>query len=293
MKRHFTRRMAYMPTYSKLESCRSTQRKLFNYKLKLYILYYCAFLSLSSSESGATLHAQSGISRLFEAMYCDEIPAYTSMVENSVLDFQFRNDFCTPELMYKALTVSLTHGDNTFMATLSHDGYSHFGEMQATIGYARRFGKRFSIAMRGIYLLRHAEHYVSQHSITIDVSSYCHITPHWGIAVELYNPIRLRRGITGPEIIPMEFALHLDYQWNEKLMMHFRAHKWLPGSFDASAGLLCRPISHLLLAGECGLHKLAIGIYIPWRHLLIGINTAWYYRISFSNTARLQYLFNL
>ena len=215
------------------------------------------------------------------------------MVENSVLDFQFRNDFCTPELMYKALTVSLTHGDNTFMATLSHDGYSHFGEMQATIGYARRFGKRFSIAMRGIYLLRHAEHYVSQHSITIDVSSYCHITPHWGIAVELYNPIRLRRGITGPEIIPMEFALHLDYQWNEKLMMHFRAHKWLPGSFDASAGLLCRPISHLLLAGECGLHKLAIGIYIPWRHLLIGINTAWYYRISFSNTARLQYLFNL
>lgn len=194
--------------------------------------------------------------------------------------------------MYKSLDLHLVRDENTFHFKVSHDGYAHFGEIQIAAGYGRRFGQRLSISLMGIYLVQHAEHYRSQHSFTVDLSAHCQITPQWGVAIQLFNPLRMRYGITGTEVIPMAFSLHIHHHRNEKLLAFLQMKKILPGGFDIGGGLYYRPLSHLLLTGFCSIQQVGLGVFVPWRHLLIGVQTAWHYRISFSNNATLHYLFD-
>ena len=256
-----------------------------NIKLILYILYIGQTFGL----------AQSSVT-LSQYHFCHrthDIPAYAPFTEHSMVGFTFRNDYCTTELMYKSLELHLLHEGNVFHLRTSHDGYARFGEIRVDAGYGRRFGHRLSISLTGIYIARHAEHYRSRHSFTIDVSAFCQITPQWGVAVGLFNPIRMRYGITGQEVIPMGFSLDILHRRNEKLLFFLQAKKELPGGFDAGIGLCYRPSKYLILSGNCSLRHIGIGVCVPWHRLLISIQSEWHYRISFSNSIAAHYLFNL
>ena len=256
-----------------------------NIKLILYILYVGSFTGMAQPSVN--------IAELYFSMCTHDIPAYAPFAEHSLASFTFRNDFCVPELMYKSLEIHLLHEGNVFHLRTSHDGYARFGEIRVDAGYGRRFGHRLSISLTGTYIAQHAEHYRSRHSFTVNLSAHCLLTPHWGVAVGLFNPIRMRYGITGQEVIPMVFSLQIHHRWDEKMLAFLQIKKTLPGGFDVGGGLFCRPLQHLLLTGSCSLRQIGIGVCLPWRHLLVGIQTAWYYRISFSNAATVHYLFNL
>lgn len=256
-----------------------------NIKLILYILYI--------SQTNGLAQSQTTLSQYHFCHRTHDIPAYAPFAEQSLASFTFRNDFCVPELMYKSLEIHLLHEGNVFHLRTSHDGYARFGEIRVDAGYGRRFGHRLSISLTGTYIARHAEHYRSRHSFTIELSAYCQISPQWGLAVGLFNPIRMRYGITGQEVIPMSFSLEILHRRDEKLLFFLQAKKELPGSFDAGGGLCYRPSKHLILNGHCSLRHLGIGVCVPWRRLLIGIQSEWHYRISFSNEVATHYLFNL
>ena len=238
-----------------------------NIKLILYILYI--------SQTNGLAQSQTTLSQYHFCHRTHDIPAYAPFTEQSAVGFMFRNDFCVAELMYKSLELHLLHDGNV------------------DAGYGRRFGHRLSISLIGTYIARHAEHYRSRHSFTVDVSAYCQISPQWGVAVGLFNPIRMRYGITGQEIIPMGFSLDILHRQDEKLLFFLQARKELPGGFDAEIGLCYRPSKHLILNGNCSLRHIGIGICVPWHRLLISIQSEWHYRISFSNAVSAHYLFNL
>ena len=256
-----------------------------NIKLILYILYVGSLTGLAQPSVN--------IAELYFSLRTHDIPAYAPFAEQSLASFTFRNDFCVPELMYKSLEIHFLHEGNVFHLRTSHDGYARFGEIRVDAGYGRRFGHRLSISLTGTYIAQHAEHYRSRHSFTIELSAYCQISPQWGLAVGLFNPIRMRYGITGQEVIPMGFSLEILHRRDEKLLFFLQAKKELPGGFDAGGGLCYRPSKHLILNGHCSLRHLGIGVCVPWRRLLIGIQSEWHYRISFSNEVATHYLFNL
>lgn len=256
-----------------------------NIKLILYILYI--------SQTNGLAQSTATLSQYHFCHRTHDIPAYAPFTEQSAVGFMFRNDFCVPELMYKSLELHLLHEGNVFHLRTSHDGYARFGEIRVDAGYGRCFGHRLSISLTGTYIAQHAEHYRSRHSLTIELSAYCQISPQWGLAVGLFNPIRMRYGITGQEVIPMGFSLEILHRRDEKLLFFLQAKKELPGSFDAGGGLCYRPSKHLILNGHCSLRHLGIGVCVPWRRLLIGIQSEWHYRISFSNEVATHYLFNL
>ena len=256
-----------------------------NIKLILYILYI--------SQSFGLAQSQTTLSQYHFCHRTHDIPAYAPFTEQSAVGFMFRNDFCVAELMYKSLELHLLHDGNVFHLRTSHDGYARFGEVRVDAGYGRRFGQRLSISLTGTYIARHAEHYRSRHSFTVDVSAYCQISPQWGVAVGLFNPIRMRYGITGQEVIPMSFSLDILHRRDEKLLFFLQARKELPGGFDAGIGLCYQPSKYLILNGNCSLRHIGIGICVPWHRLLISIQSEWHYRISFSNAVSAHYLFNL
>ena len=261
--------------------------------VKYIIILFQIFITITTIVFTESVTAQNEILDYYRLQYRHEMAAMGSMVEGGSVSYWFQNDFLISELMYNRIGTHLTRGENGAWFSLSHDGWLQFGKMQFDAGYARRFGKRFSIALGGVYLLKHAEHYASVHTITIDFSSYCQITSSIGLGIRLFNPILMRYGINGNEVIPMVFALRMHYSRSDRILAHLVVEKRLPGGLDAAIGLLYHPIPKLVLSGECGLRKVGFGIQIPWERFLFGVHAAWSYRINFSTAAMILYRFQL
>ena len=261
--------------------------------VKHNIILFQIFITITTIGLTEEATAQNNILDYYRLQNRNEMAAMGGMVEGGSVSYWFQNDYFVSELMYNRIGAHLSRGENGTWLSLSHDGWTQFGEMRLDAGYARRFSKRFSIALGGVYLLKHAGQYAPAHSFTIDFSSYCQITSSIGLGIRLFNPILMRYGITGDEIIPMEFALRMHYSRNDKILVHLLVEKRLPGGLDAAIGLLYCPVPTLVLAGECSLRKIGFGIQIPWKHFLFGVQADWSYRISFSTAAMILYRFQL
>lgn len=245
-------------------------------------------LILLNSLSGS---AQVALQDILYTNVMHEFPAARSMLRSSYLHAAFRNDFCTKEMMFKELEFDLVHQQDALLTTITHYGYSSFGELKVSIGYGRRFGGKVAVALQAVYLLNHAEHYPTRHSFTIDFSAFCQISRTIGLAVNLYNPIRMKYGVTGEEVIPMRFELQGDYQPSEKLLISLFGCKTLPGEFDIGARLHFQASKLFILSGNASITNCGIGIHIPWKGFIFSVQGQWYYRISVSPGCGVGYYF--
>jgi len=189
---------------------------------------------------------------------------------------------CTKETMTARLDYHHVRKRNLVSAIITHSGFSRFGELSARLGYGRTFGNRFSVALQGVYLLSHAEHYAAVHSFTINLSAFCQMSDKCALAIEIENPIRMRHGVSGGELIPMQFDLHLLYWPYPTVTAYLYAHKTLPGALDIGAGVIAQCHPHLLLDFCASNTQLAVGIHIPWHKIIPAIRCQWHYRTGFS-----------
>lgn len=236
-----------------------------------------------------TLSAQNTIQHFYYTNQLGDNAAACCLAQRTVLKLSFRNDFCTKELMYKSLDFIGYKKQNALYATISHYGYSAFGELKIGIGYGRVFGNKFAVALHGIYLFNHAAHYTPKHSMTIDLSAICNISSKLNLSVGLFNPIRLKYGIIGTEVIPMRFDISLLYLPSSKIGVNIFCQKELPGKFNVAAGLIIHPIDMIFIDTYCSLTDLMLGIQLPWKKLRFGISTKWHYQLGFSFQTNFYY----
>ena len=237
------------------------------------------------------LQAQVAIQPLHFTRALHDFPAARCMLSAPFLNASFRNNFCTKEMMFKELEFDFIHQQDALLTTITHYGYGGFGELAVHLGYGRRFGNKVSVTLRSVYLLNHAKHYAPRHSFTVDFSICYKITDKICLSVVLFNPIRMKYGITGEEVIPMKFGLQGDFQPSEKILLSLYGSKTLPGEFDIGARLHFQPDKHLILSGIASTTNCGIGVYIPWKGFLFSAQCQWYYRISVSPQCGVGYYF--
>lgn len=218
-------------------------------------------------------------------------PAARCMLSASYAHAGFRNDYGLKEMMFGNVEYDFIHQQDALLASASHYGYSSFGELKVGIGYGRRFGNKIAVALQAVYLLNHAEHYHTRHSFTVDFSAFCQISRSISLAVSLYNPIRMKYGVTGNEVIPMIFALQADYQPNEKLLFALYGEKTLPGTLDLGLEMYYHPLPNLMVSGTAALSHCGIGVLIPWKQIIFSMEADWYYRVGVSSQCGLDYHF--
>ena len=192
------------------------------------------------------------------------------------------NDYLLKELMRVRFDVVMRYDRHSFILQLSHNGYSHYGELTATLGYSVKFGGKVAVGMRYYYLYQHIEKYEAQHSITFDVSLYAQLSRKLFFGFEVYNPARLRYSIRGPDIIPMRFTLLTHYVYNEKLSFSLQLLKYLPGKFDVSVGCYFRPRNYFYLSFACSLYDLVFGLMIRYQRFYFTVNARYNYRLGFA-----------
>ncbi|MCL1850292.1 MAG: hypothetical protein FWF70_02635 [Bacteroidetes bacterium] len=195
--------------------------------------------------------------------------------------FFSQNQFLLKELCTATVSGSYNVKGNAVALNVSHFGYTKYGILTLSSGYAREFAKRVSFGLQVHYLLHHVEGYHQKGSFTFDLSLYGKISQKVGIGVSAYNPANLKYGITGKEAIPMLYVLMLDYKLNEKVLLAVAASKQLPGFFDIN-GTICFKDKFYGFLMDCSLKKVGIQFSFWWKRLQFDMGGSFDYRVGFS-----------
>lgn len=192
------------------------------------------------------------------------------------------NDYLLKELMRALCDVVIRYDRHAFILQLSHNGYSRYGELTTSVGYAVKFGGRMAVGMRYYYLYQHVERYEAQHSVTFDASLYAQLSRKLCFGFEVYNPARLKYSIRGPDLIPMRFRMITHYRYSEKLSFTVQLFKQLPGKFDVQFGAFYRPVDFFFLNFELSLYDAVVGVMLRCHRFYFTVDTRYNYRLGFA-----------
>ena len=196
--------------------------------------------------------------------------------------FHFRNDFGMKEMMFADVVSNINIRKNILLLAVNHYGYANYGDFKLTAGYGRNFGDRFAMTARIFYLMAHARGYPPRHSLCADFAFACKVSPKLLLDAAVYNPFLLRYGVTGQEVIPLEFAVGCTYVPIQKLLLSLTMSKSLPGAWEVTGRFMTHPIAPLLLAADCSNNHLGVYIGLIYKKFLISMQATWHYRISVS-----------
>lgn len=247
--------------------------------MKFCVCCFAIFLMIMTYES---LFAQSDLEAVNYHLVKCEIVAARPFLSHTWIAGVCGNDYLLKELMRARLDAVIRYDRHAFILQLSHDGYSRYGELTTSVGYAVKFGGKVAVGMRYYYLYQHVEQYEAQHSITFDLSLYAQLGRKWCLGFEVYNPARLRYSIRGPDIIPMRFTVLVHYLFSEKLAFSVQVLKHLPGRFDVSAACYYHPLHCFYLSFACSLYDMNCGVMIRYRRFYFMVDARYNYRLGFA-----------
>ena len=210
------------------------------------------------------------------------LPSYVSLFS--------QNQFLLQELCTATLSGSYNINGNAVVLSISHFGYSKYGILTLSSGYAKIFAKRIAFGLQAHYILHHAEGYPKKNSFTFDLSLYGQISQKVGIGVSAYNPANLKYGLIGTEKIPMLYCLMLDYKINDKLLLAIAASKQLPGTFDIT-GTICFRDRFYGFITDVSLKNVNLQFSFWWKKLQFDIGGGFDYRLGFSPRVRVGFCF--
>ena len=200
--------------------------------------------------------------------------------DGHTLHSSYRNHFLTKEISDAVIEGCHIFQGNGVLWRVQHLGHSMYGTMELRLGYGRRFGKKVAISLQGCYLWRHVRSYPNLHSFTITLSGAYQMSKKTMLAISLYNPIRMKYGVVGDEVIPMSFNLTARYKATRQVMLELFIHKQLPTGFELGGIVHYFPLKVLYFRLLCSNTRCGIGMMFCWKSLRFFIDCDWYYRIG-------------
>ena len=249
--------------------------------MKTRIIQKILFVSGLCCMAPASCLSQEWMFRVHAAEISAKMPALSCFIP-MFSGFHFRNDFGIKEMMFAEVLSNINLRKNILLFAVSHYGYANYGDFKMTVGYGRNFGDRFAMTARIFYLMAHARGYPPRHSLCVDFSFACKVTPKLQLCAAVYNPFLLHYGVTGQEVIPLEFAVGCTYMPVRKLLLSLTMSKSLPGAWELVGRFMTHPVSPLLLAIDCSNSYFGVYIGLIYKKFLVSVQANCHYRISVS-----------
>jgi len=213
-----------------------------------------------------------------------------NFLNRSFISVSIQNQLFIKELMNEEISAQWIYKTNAFSVDIRHFGYSKYGEMKISAGYSKQFGNKIAIGLNFHYLLNHAIHYKAQNSFTFDLSFQAAISEKFGLGLAVYNPARLKYGIKGGQMIPIEFIYDCYYKIGKKLLLFSEIEKKIPGAFNIGFGMSYH-LAPMSFSGLVSLTSCSFLISVEWHSFIFAIRTDFYYKTGISPTLDLYYLF--
>ena len=207
---------------------------------------------------------------------------------NSLISVSLQNQFLIKELMNKELGTQWMYKGSAFHFNLNHFGYFRYGEMKLSAGYSKRFADKITFGLQFHYLLNHTQNYSSKNSFTFDLSFQTVISKKTGFGLMVYNPAKLKYGISGEQMIPIRFIYNYYYKISNNILLFSELEKKIPGAYNACFGMTYH-FSQISISSSLSLTNFSFLISTEWKSFLFGIRTDCYYKTGISPTLNLYY----
>lgn len=184
---------------------------------------------------------------------------------------ELQNSYLMKELTTATVASSLIYRQNLFSFHLSHFGFSLYGEMDLSLGYARAFGRKVSIATQFHYFWQHAQGQEGIHSLTFDVSLFMKLSAKMGCGFMVYNPAGLKYGIVSEIPLPIHLRFDFQYDIGKNILLYAAIDKELRKDWYVQLGALYR-IKVLYMGVQLQFPHIVCGLSgcIAWRRFLFG-----------------------
>jgi len=247
------------------------------------LLYFAPLFTIAQTES-------STISDYYLFHKKNQNFSLQAWLPSNYISLFFQNQFLINELCTVNISGNYNIRGNTVAFSMAHFGYSKYGILTISSGYARKWAKVVSFGLQVHYLMNHAGNYPKKHSLTFDLSLYGQITTKMGLGISAYNPANLKYGLTGKEKIPMIYTLMLNYKINDKVLLALTASKQLPGFFDI-VGTVCFKDKFYGFITDISMKKVGVGFSFWWKRFQFDVGGDFDYRLGFSPFVGVSYGF--
>jgi len=140
--------------------------------------------------------------------------------------FYYENRYTVRELSYKALVFSACLKPGAFSFICEHFGTGVYSEFKTGVGYARKFGKRFSAGVRLIYYhFRISDDYGSRSIINCEAGLMFRPSRQLSVGFHCVNPVPVKLNRSSGESLPTLLQLGLSYNFTEGLMVLVEVEK--------------------------------------------------------------------
>ncbi|PKP20250.1 MAG: hypothetical protein CVU02_02495 [Bacteroidetes bacterium HGW-Bacteroidetes-19] len=225
---------------------------------------------------------------LFLFSYIKDFLSILPFINQNFVQCQVENRFLVPEINQKVCLSHLKFKDNSFILRLNHLGYSKFGMLESSIGYARKFGKSVSFSLDFLYLFNHVSGYDSRHSLTFRCSLWGKLNSKWSFGVSVYNPAHLKYGGLSEELIPVKVHLLMVYAINEKVLLIPEVTKTFPGNLNIGVNTAIS-VNDFQISNSLSLKGIGMGLGFFYKQFLFHLDTKYDYRLGISPTVQLTY----
>lgn len=244
-------------------------------KLRCLLILYLQFLIVHFSYADTIVPYKGrnviSLSDYYLFQQMDHNLSAAAFVSHSMIACVIQNSFLMKELTSATVEGALLYRQSLFSLRVSHVGYSMFGEMCVSSGYARLFGRRVAFAMQFHYLWQHASGYDCVHSLTFDVSLYAKLTRKIYCGFSVYNPARLKYGLLSEVPLPVRFDLDFNYELGKNIMLDASIQKELKSSWNVRLGAYYK-IKCLLIQTHVQFPNISCEVVaaITWHRCLVG-----------------------
>ncbi|MCX6281989.1 MAG: hypothetical protein NTU51_08495 [Bacteroidetes bacterium] len=206
----------------------------------------------------------------------------------------FENRFMVSELSCKALVVSACLRPGSFSLTCLHFGSGIYSELKTGIGYARKFGKRFSAGIQLVYYrFMIADGYGSKNAINCEGGLIFKPAKQIVVAFHCINPVPVKLITATGETLPVLYQLGLSYSFTKEILVSAEIEKGPEGKACARIGGEWRFAG--ILSARAGIatapFRLSIGAGIVLKRFSVDFASEYNQVLGFSPAVSLQFLF--
>ncbi|MBU0763271.1 MAG: hypothetical protein KJ607_00385 [Bacteroidetes bacterium] len=190
-------------------------------------------------ESGAKQAGMGGASVMISdvwSVYNNQ--AGLARVKDITFGAYYASEFLQPELGFKTMAFALPVQFGTFGVSLSHFGYSSYGETRAGLAYSKAFGERYAMGIQLNYFnLNLPEYYGNRGTAFAEVGFFSEPIDNLYVGAHVFNPTRAKIADYNDERLPTVIRFGAGYNFSDKVIVSAEASKDLVYDMVVRAGI--------------------------------------------------------
>ena len=138
----------------------------------------------------------------------------------------FENRFMMKELSYKTVMVSACIKPGAFSFSCTHFGTGMYSELKTGLGYARKFGKKFSAGLQlDYYRFQVSDGYGAANIFNCEAGLYFRPSRQLAVGFHCINPVPVKLSWASGESLPTLIRLGIAYNFTDELLISAEAEK--------------------------------------------------------------------